>query len=82
MAEIIKPAPLTEPIVVDCHLVEGVEIEVRASIVRIVGWIELETVKDGSAPERRIVSRIAMPTEIARALIRDLRRVVVRAGEH
>lgn len=79
MAEVIIPAPLTEPIVVDCVFCEGLFLEVRDDVVRIVGFIDLERTAD-SQPERRIVVRAAMPTIVARALIRDLRRAVSRGG--
>lgn len=70
---------LTEPEVVHCILCEGVTIEVRDEIVRLVGWIDLETV-EYAEPERRIVARAALPLLVARALIRDLRRAVARGG--
>lgn len=79
MAELIIPAPLTEPEIVECHFVEGVYLEVRDDILRLVGFIDLERTAD-SQPERRIVVRAAMPTIVARALIRDLRRAVSRGG--
>jgi hypothetical protein len=78
MATLIDPPQMSEPQVVDCHFVEGVYLEVRDDVVRIVGWIDLETAAEGA--ERRIVVRAAMPTIVARALIRDLRRAVARGG--
>lgn len=80
MAEAIPPPRMTEPQVVTCHFVEGIAIEVRDEFLRITGWIDLETTEDGR-PERRIVMRAAMPTMIARALIRDLRKAVARGGD-
>lgn len=80
MAEKINPPRLTEPAVVPCHFVEGIRIETRDEFVRIVGWIDLETVEDGIEPERRIVFRAAMPTTVARALILDLRKAVAKGG--
>ena len=79
MAEVIPPAPLTEPVIVECNFVEGLYLEVRDDVVRVVGYIDLERTAD-SQPERRIVVRAAMPTIVARALIRDLRRAVSRGG--
>lgn len=69
----------SEPKPVPCHFVEGVTIEVRDEFIRVVGWIDLETV-EMEAPERRIVVRAALPTMVARALIRDLRKAVARGG--
>jgi hypothetical protein len=71
---------LSEPLPVDCHFIEGVTIEVRDQFIRVVGWIDLETV-EMSEPERRIVLRAAMPTMLARELIRDLRKAVARGGD-
>lgn len=79
MAETTKPFRMTEPTMVACVLCEGVSIEVRDDLVRLVGWIDLEVVEDDQ-PERRIVARAALPTLVARALIRDLRRAVARGG--
>jgi hypothetical protein len=79
MADHVDRAPLSEPKPVACHLIEGVEIEVKADIVRLVGWIELEAVEGGS-PERRIVARVALPYGAARALAQNLRRTVGRGG--
>ena len=78
MGEALPTAHMTEPEPIGCHFVEGIAIEVRAEFVRIVGWIDLETVSDDSTPERRIVVRAAMPLSVARLLIRDLRHVMVR----
>jgi hypothetical protein len=75
----IPASPLTEPKVVDCVFCEGVILEIRDDVLRMVGFIDLETAADGK-PERRIVVRAAMPTIIARALIRDLRKSLARGG--
>lgn len=80
MADAVSEPRLTEPEVVTCHFVEGIRIEVRDEFVRIVGWIDLETVEAGADPERRIVIRASMPITVARALILDLRKAVSRGG--
>lgn len=80
MGEAVEPPHMTEPEPVDCHFVEFVAIEVRDEFVRIVGAIDLETVQEGMPPERRIVVRAAMPLTVAKALIRDLRHVLVRGA--
>lgn len=79
MMESERPPRMTEPKPVDCHFVEGVDIELRDEFVRLVGYVDLETAERGE-PERRIVVRAALPTLVARALIRDLRRAVSRGG--
>lgn len=79
MADRIPQMRLNEPKVVDCHFVEGISIEVREEIVRLVGWIDLETT-ESRQPERRIVVRAAVPRRVARALLADLRRVLTRGG--
>lgn len=71
---------MTEPKAIDCVLCEGITLEVRDELIRAVGWVDLETVQ-GKATERRIVLRAAVPTLVARALIRDLRRAVARGGD-
>jgi len=80
MAESIEPPRMTEPEVVPCIFVEGLAIEVRDEFIRVVGYIDLETVGYEVVPERRIVVRASMPTNVARALIRDLRKAVARGG--
>ena len=79
MAREIRRPPLTEPVPVTCHFVEGISIEIRDEFVRIVGWIDLETTSNVFA-ERRTVVRASMPLLVARGLILDLRRAVVRGG--
>lgn len=79
MARAIEDAPLTEPVMIDCHFIEGMNIEVRDEFLRIVGWVHLETTGDGQ-PERRIVARAAIPTSVVRALIRDLRKALAKGG--
>lgn len=70
---------MTEPRVVDCHFVEGIDIEVRENFVRLVGFIDLERV-EGEESERRIVVRAALTTMVARVLVRDLRKALTRGG--
>lgn len=79
MADVIVPAPLTEPEIVACHFWEGIEIELGDDFIRIVGWINLQTA-DLTGPERRIVARAVMPTRVAREVVRDLRKAVARGG--
>ena len=80
MGQAIDPPLMTEPMPVPCHFIDQVAIELHTEYVRICGSVELETVRDGSPPERRIVARIAMPLRVARALIRDLRHAIIRDG--
>ena len=70
---------MTEPEAVPCVFCEGIDLEVRDDVVRIVGWIDLEKTGEEEA-ERRIVVRAVRPNIVARALIRDLRKVVTRGG--
>ena len=81
MTDGTDPAPLAEPVAVDCHLVEGFAVETRDEFVRLAGWVYLETVEEGAVPERRLVARVAIPKGAARALVRDLRRALER-GRH
>jgi hypothetical protein len=59
--------------------IEGIEIEVGDTFIRIVGWVQLQTV-EYQPPERRIVARAVMPMSTARALIRDLRKGMAKGG--
>lgn len=79
MAQTDEHARMTEPVIVPCHFLEGIEIEAGGDFLRIVGWIYLTTGEE-THPERRIVARAAMPTRVARELIRELRKVVNRSG--
>lgn len=79
MAEVIVPAPLTEPEIIPCHFWEGFEVELGDDYLRIVAWIYLRT-GDLTGPERRIVARAVMPTRVAREVVRDLRKAVARGG--
>jgi hypothetical protein len=73
MAQLIRAAPLSEPEVVHCVLVEGVGLEMRDEIVRLVGWVALEITDEAVPAERRIVVRVAMPLGTARKMVRELR---------
>lgn len=77
MADPLPQPRMSEPEVVDCHFIEGFRLEIRDEVVRLVGWVDLETVANFQ-PERRIVVRAAMTKTVARALIADLRRSLVR----
>jgi hypothetical protein len=72
MASRMERPPLTEPKIVTCLFCTDVRIEPRESHVRLIGIDETAVGPDG--PECRIVARLALTTEAARALIRDLRR--------
>lgn len=79
MANYERTPHLTEPKVVDCAFCEGVYIEARDEVVRLVGWVDLQNAAD-SIPERRIVVRVALPSVVARALLRDLRKSLAKGG--
>jgi len=74
-----RPLRVTEPkpVLVFC---EGVRVEAREETVRLVAFVDLDMVP-GSRTERRIVGRLVLPNLTARALIRDMRRALVR-GAH
>jgi hypothetical protein len=73
-----KP-PLTEPRIVPCIFCTDVRVEVRDAHVRLVAIDEISVGANG--PECRIVARLALTPETARALIRDLRRSLQK-GSH
>lgn len=70
--------PLTEPVVVPCCFVSGVNVLRADGIVRFVGYVELPPLGDGA--ERRIVVRFVMTREPAKALRDDLTRLLKRPG--
>jgi hypothetical protein len=63
--------PLTEPLIVQDLVITGAEIEADQHLVRFVGWTLSKTGKLEPA-ERRIVVRLAMPIDAARALWANL----------
>jgi hypothetical protein len=77
MARELPPAPMSEPVPVPCHFLEGIEIEPGGDFLRIVGWIYLTTGEE-MHPERRIVSRDAMTLRVARELRRALGKALAR----
>ena len=79
MGERARKARMAEPKPVTCHFIEGTEVERGDEFIRLTGWICLETV-EYSPPEQRIVERLAMPTSVARKLVRDLRKALARGG--
>ena len=62
---------LTEPLIVQDLVITGAEIEAGQHIVRFVGWTLSKTDKHDT-PERRIVTRLAMPVDVAREIWADL----------
>jgi len=77
--EEIPVPPLSEPQLVPCLFATGIEIEVLHGAIRLVGWVDLPTA-DSGMPERRIIARMVMPEQIARELVRDLRKLLARGG--
>jgi hypothetical protein len=62
-------APLTEPLIVPVLFISGMMVEADGAVARLTGW---ETAPIGEANERRVVVRVAMTVEAARALHTDL----------
>jgi hypothetical protein len=71
--------PLTEPVMIQCLFCTGIEVEATDHFSRLTGWVELPAMGSGN-PERRIMVRVVMPPEVARALSRDLRRGLAKGG--
>jgi hypothetical protein len=74
-----RPMRVTEPKPVQLVFAEGIRVEARDETVRLIGWIDL-SLAPGQREERRIVLRVALPSLVARALVRDMRRVLARGG--
>lgn len=80
MAEVIKPAPFSDPELVGPVLVEGIQIETRDEFMRFTGWILVEPMNPGDEPERRVVARLDAPTVVVRTLIKDAQRLLAKGG--
>lgn len=80
MARHDSPPRMTEPVVVPCHFLTGLDAQViEGDLIRVTGWVDLPIVGyDG--PERRIVARVVMPNDVARGLLRDLRKKLVQVS--
>lgn len=75
-----EPPKMTEPDTIKSSFGSVMEVQVAEHVVRIVALDDFKVVGyDG--PERRIVSRLVMPIDTARALLRDLRKGLQR-GHH
>ncbi|MBZ9873109.1 hypothetical protein LB542_19870 [Mesorhizobium sp. BR1-1-9] len=72
--------PLTEPVIVQDTFVEGAEVDSVNGELRIVAWVNVPR-SDAADAERRIVGRLVLTDGAARALLRDLRKVLSRGGQ-
>jgi hypothetical protein len=71
-AEETEP-PLTEPEIINCAFVTGCKVEADDHTVRIISW-SFHPSRWNNDGERRIVSYLAMPMPVARALKAELNR--------
>lgn len=67
--------PLSEPEIVNCLFMTGINVQSGDGFVRVVGWVDLPMIGHNDA-EHRIVGRFVMPTESARTLLRELRKAL------
>lgn len=75
MGTALRECNWSEPVVVpDCY-VTGTTVEIIGNDICIVGWREYPATN-----ERRIVSRVVMPTEAARDLFSQLRTGLTKGG--
>lgn len=65
--------PLTEPLIIPDVFATGVDVERVNGVVRLISWAT-------HGDEHRIVNRLVLPDAVARAMIRDLRKVLVSGG--
>lgn len=72
MADEDEP-PLTEPVIIADAFVTGIDLEPINGDIRLVGWVT-------HGEEHRIVARIVTPDSVARALVRDLRKLLHRGN--
>lgn len=71
--------PLTEPNAVPDQYCDEVRVDIDGGSVRLTGSVILKDAADDGA-EHRIVWRVIMLTETARALARDLRNKLAAGG--
>jgi hypothetical protein len=64
--------PFTEPVPINCLFVSGTACEFTDSFTRIVAWVSLPALP-AEPHERRIIARLVLPNDVARALKRELR---------
>ena len=77
MAEHDPPPPLNEPVIIPDVFVEGCEVDSVDGQIRVVGWVTIPRTEAQDA-ERRIVGRWVMTDPAARAVMRDLRKVLAK----
>lgn len=75
-----EPPRMTEPDTIPARFATVVRIEVNEHYARIVALDDFQLV-GYNGPERRIVSRLILPIDTARALLRDLRKALHK-GAH
>ncbi|TGP22333.1 MULTISPECIES: hypothetical protein [unclassified Mesorhizobium] len=63
--------PFTEPVIIPCLFVSGIATEFMPTFVRIIGWVELPSLPN-EPHEKRIISRLVLPTDVARELVAAL----------
>lgn len=62
-----QAAPLTEPVIIACPYLTGMDVVFEGPIARFVGWVEIPNL-GGETTERRIQLRCAMPIDAVRAI--------------
>lgn len=72
--------PFTEPTPIPCLFVSGTACEFAAGFVRLVAWVSLPALP-AEPHERRIIARLVLPSDVARALQRQLQQGL-RKGSH
>lgn len=65
--------PFSEPVPIPCLFVSGTACEFLDSFARIVAWVSLPALP-AEPHERRIIARLVLPNEVARALMRELQK--------
>lgn len=70
---------ITEPETVHCLFCSGIHLELIEGCIRLVGYADLDMVEYEQS-ERRIITRVVMPTGTARQLLRDLQRALSKGG--
>jgi hypothetical protein len=64
--------PLTEPLIAVDTILDGIEVLGGRHIIKLVGHVAIPSMGRDLPAERRVVSRISLPLDVARTLWADL----------
>lgn len=68
-----RPAPITEPVIAHDVFANGIDVEAINGDFRLTAWVDVSS-------ERRIMARLVVTNDAARALAKDLKKAVSKGG--